>query len=323
MWPIRIKSTKNHHNNQNNKNDQKSPRTPPNPDFNPQSFKDIESLFPKIDLNSTNSTSTTTNPDQQPSSSSSNFSGDVVKRRSVFHRVHLASRVSRAFSARPKPSTAEILTEPPKKEETSEKHSTAVEIPTEEPKKESGRESENLERSSNVRKNKEDDDKKINPVVVIPSPSSSVSLSLSLSSPRPRIRIPGAEKRVVVYVTSLRVVRSTFEACRTVRSILQGFRVPIDERDLTMDASFFEEIRKIMIQIGQGGEVQGSRVDLPRVFIGGRYIGGADEVVELHEIGELKKLVKGLPAATPGCAIFAVVLGLFCAWSATVAISVT
>ncbi|XP_076957232.1 uncharacterized protein At5g39865-like [Bidens hawaiensis] len=115
----------------------------------------------------------------------------------------------------------------------------------------------------------------------------------------PRVTIPGSEKRVVVYMTSLRAVRSTFEACRTVRSILHGFRVPIDERDLLMDSSFFDEIRKIMAQIGQGKR-DDKRVALPRVFIRGRYIGGADEIVELHEIGELKKLMSGLPAAPAG-----------------------
>ncbi|KVI03685.1 uncharacterized protein At5g39865 [Cynara cardunculus var. scolymus] len=257
MWPIRIKSTRNHHSPSYNNNDH-SPRTPSNPDFNHQSFKDIETLFPHVDLNNA--------IQEQPSSSSSSptCSADL-KRRSVFHRVHLANRITRAFSIRPKPSPEEILTEP--------NQIAAAE------------KSEKLEKPEN-----------------------------SIKS-QPRIPIPGAEKRVVIYVTSLRVVRSTFEACRTVRSIFQGFRVPIDERDLTMDASFFDEIRKIMAQIGQG-EPRSSRVDLPRVFIGGRYIGGADEVVELHEIGELKKLVEGLPAATPGvcnfCGGFRFILCLEC-----------
>lgn len=260
MWPIRIKSTRNH--NPYNKNDH-SPRTPPNPDFNHQSFKDIETLFPHVDLNAIQE-------QPSPSSSSSPTCSADVKRRSVFHRVHLANRFTRAFSARPKPSPEEILTESNEIAAAAEK-------------------SEKLE------------EKSVKPEISIKS--------------QPRIPIPGADKRVVVYVTSLRVVRSTFEACRTVRSILQGFRVPIDERDLTMDASFFDEIRKIMAQIGQA-KPQNSRVDLPRVFIGGRYIGGADEVVELHEIGELKKLVEGLPAATPGvcnfCGGFRFILCLEC-----------
>ncbi|KAE8687291.1 LRR repeats and ubiquitin-like domain-containing protein [Hibiscus syriacus] len=102
--------------------------------------------------------------------------------------------------------------------------------------------------------------------------------------------IPGSDKRIVVYSTSLRVVRSTFENCKTVLSILQGFRVSINERDVSMDSSFLKELRGI---VGQ------SKLSLPRVFIGGRYMGGAEEIKELHETGELKKLVEGLPAADP------------------------
>ncbi|XP_028768980.1 uncharacterized protein At5g39865-like [Neltuma alba] len=107
----------------------------------------------------------------------------------------------------------------------------------------------------------------------------------------PPISIPGAEQRIVVYYTSLRVVRSTFEDCRSVRFILRGFRVKMDERDVSMDVGYMRELKSIL------GE---KNVTLPRVFIGGRYIGGAEEVRQLNEIGELKKIVEGLPAADLG-----------------------
>ncbi|XP_057789840.1 uncharacterized protein At5g39865-like isoform X2 [Salvia miltiorrhiza] len=111
---------------------------------------------------------------------------------------------------------------------------------------------------------------------------------------RPEIRIPGAEATIVVYFTSLRVVRSTFEDCKAVRSILRAFRVPIDERDLSMDGRFTEELQGIL------GLTEKSKLMLPRVFIGGRYIGGAEEVRCLHETGELKKYVERLPRAELG-----------------------
>ncbi|KAK8926328.1 hypothetical protein KSP39_PZI018533 [Platanthera zijinensis] len=97
------------------------------------------------------------------------------------------------------------------------------------------------------------------------------------------------DKRIVVYCTSLRVVRKTFEDCRTVRSILRGFRVAVDERDLTMDSAFLTELRGLL------GRRQ---LSLPRVFIGGRYIGGAEEIRQLHESGELKGCIEGAPAAS-------------------------
>ncbi|GAB4824299.1 hypothetical protein Ancab_007185 [Ancistrocladus abbreviatus] len=130
-----------------------------------------------------------------------------------------------------------------------------------------------------------------------PQPNLSIHQDLiNIPSPRPQtdspVTIPGSETRIVVYYTSLRVVRPTFEACRTVQSILSGFRVCIDERDVSMDSKFMEELQRIL--------GRDERLTLPRVFIGGRYIGGAEELKHLHEIGELKKLVEGMPAAEPG-----------------------
>ncbi|KAI3694957.1 hypothetical protein L1987_77943 [Smallanthus sonchifolius] len=110
----------------------------------------------------------------------------------------------------------------------------------------------------------------------------------------PAVRLPGSEKRVVMYMTSLGAVRPTFDACRAVRSILQGFRVAVDERDLSMDSSFKEELQKIM---SAGG---GKKLGLPRVFIGGSYVGDAEDMRQLNETGELKKLVEGLPAVSRG-----------------------
>ncbi|XP_057482803.1 uncharacterized protein At3g28850-like [Actinidia eriantha] len=112
---------------------------------------------------------------------------------------------------------------------------------------------------------------------------------LSAAPSPPPISLPGTENRVVVYFTSLRVVRSTFEDCRAVRSILRGFRVSIDERDVSMDSKYVTELQGIL-----GCK---AKMNLPRVFIGGRYIGVAEEIRQLHEAGELKKLVEVLPAA--------------------------
>ncbi|KAK1286635.1 Uncharacterized protein QJS10_CPB20g00244 [Acorus calamus] len=118
-------------------------------------------------------------------------------------------------------------------------------------------------------------------------PSSPRSLLLRLSA-------SPADKRIVVYFTSLRVVRKTFEDCRTVRSILRGFRVSIDERDLSMDSGFLKELQSIL--------GKSSALSLPRVFVGGRYVGGAEEIRQMHESGELKRVVEGAaPAADGAC----------------------
>uniref|UniRef100_A0ACD5U4E7 Uncharacterized protein n=1 Tax=Avena sativa TaxID=4498 RepID=A0ACD5U4E7_AVESA len=98
------------------------------------------------------------------------------------------------------------------------------------------------------------------------------------------------ERRVVLYFTSLRAVRPTFEACRDVRAILRGLRVGVDERDVSMDAAFLTELRVLMRR---------DRPQLPQLFIAGRLVGDADDVRALHESGELRRVVAGAPMLPP------------------------
>ncbi|WCJ34800.1 Glutaredoxin family protein [Euphorbia peplus] len=130
-----------------------------------------------------------------------------------------------------------------------------------------------------------------------PPPPPQTQQDLQPPSPPPsNFTIPGAEKQIVLYHTSLGVVRSTSEDCRFVQTILRAFRVSIEERDLAMDSRFIKELKQIF---GGGGGGQ-RKLTLPCVFIGGRYIGGADEIRDLHDAGELKKFVMGLPVADRG-----------------------
>ena len=98
---------------------------------------------------------------------------------------------------------------------------------------------------------------------------------------------PAGEERVVLYTTSLRGIRKTFEDCNNARFILQGLNVAVDERDVSIHAEFRQELKDLMM---------GKPVPVPQVFIKGRYIGGMEEIIKLHEDGTLATLVDGLPA---------------------------
>lgn len=98
---------------------------------------------------------------------------------------------------------------------------------------------------------------------------------------------PGGERAVVLYTTSLRGVRKTFEDCARVRRLLEGLRVAFLERDVSMHAAYREELRSLLCR----DDADGFPVP-PRLFVDGRYLGGADEVVALHERSGLRPVLR-------------------------------
>ncbi|KAI3445126.1 hypothetical protein Pfo_001791 [Paulownia fortunei] len=128
--------------------------------------------------------------------------------------------------------------------------------------------------------------------LLLTASDSSNFISKSVPSPVPDspFRLPGTEDRVVIYFTSLRGIRRTFQDCHSIRMIFRGFRVNLDERDISMDVAYRKELQRVL------GE---NNVSLPQVFIKGKYIGGADVIRQLLEAGELVRLIKGLPLRPP------------------------
>ncbi|XWS48785.1 hypothetical protein CRYUN_Cryun13aG0106200 [Craigia yunnanensis] len=97
----------------------------------------------------------------------------------------------------------------------------------------------------------------------------------------PEMCPPGGADSVVIYTTSLRGVRRTFEDCTKIRGIFEVQRVVFDERDVSLHGEFLNELRNLL----------GEEASVPRVFVKGRYLGGAEEVSELNETGKLGKIL--------------------------------
>ncbi|XP_047312343.1 uncharacterized protein At3g28850-like [Impatiens glandulifera] len=91
--------------------------------------------------------------------------------------------------------------------------------------------------------------------------------------------------RIVLYFTSLRGVRKTYEDCCHVRSLLKGLGIRVDERDVSMHSTFKDELKELSVNEGLKG------MTLPRVFMGNKYIGDAEDIRRMHEEGELEKAV--------------------------------
>ncbi|EOA19684.1 hypothetical protein CARUB_v10003351mg [Capsella rubella] len=123
-------------------------------------------------------------------------------------------------------------------------------------------------------------------------------LDLKLTEKFEKICPPGGENRVVIYTTSLRGVRRTFEACNAVRSAVESFGVVVCERDVSMDRGFKEELVSLMAKRVKD---DGAAALPPRVFVKGMYIGGAEEVLRLVEEGSFGELIRGIPRKKVGC----------------------
>ncbi|XP_075474566.1 uncharacterized protein At3g28850-like [Primulina tabacum] len=93
-----------------------------------------------------------------------------------------------------------------------------------------------------------------------------------------------SDDRIVLYYTSLRGIRKTYEDCCMVRVILRGYRVRVDERDISMDRSYRNELQDAL---GEKGVI------LPQVFVKGKHIGSVEEIKQLNESGELAKILEG------------------------------
>ncbi|CAH2045008.1 unnamed protein product [Thlaspi arvense] len=95
--------------------------------------------------------------------------------------------------------------------------------------------------------------------------------------------------KVILYFTSLRGIRKTYEESCDARVILKSLGIRVDERDVSMHSGFKEELKELL------GEKfnNGVGITLPRVFLGRKYLGGAEEIRKLNEDGKLEKLLEG------------------------------
>ncbi|KAJ6854100.1 uncharacterized protein M6B38_101040 [Iris pallida] len=96
----------------------------------------------------------------------------------------------------------------------------------------------------------------------------------------------GRQGSVVLYTTTLGGVRRTYEDCDRVRKAVEAVAedagVEVDERDVSLHGEFLKEVR----------ELAGGGAAVPRLFVMGRYVGGAEEVAELNETGKLKEMMR-------------------------------
>ena len=75
--------------------------------------------------------------------------------------------------------------------------------------------------------------------------------------------------------------------CRRAKTLLENKGVPYDEIDVSSDP----DLEREMIRKARG------RTTVPQIFIGGRHVGGSDDLVALDRQGRLDEWLAGGEAA--------------------------
>ena len=104
-----------------------------------------------------------------------------------------------------------------------------------------------------------------------------------LQSPTSKAYVEREKGRVVLYMTSLGIVRQTFTNCMKMKQILWTNMVKYDEADLFRDTELQTELRD---------RIDSEVLTLPQLFVDGQHIGGVDTVERLNESGELRRILE-------------------------------
>ncbi len=70
--------------------------------------------------------------------------------------------------------------------------------------------------------------------------------------------------KIIVYTTTFRGLRATFEECKYVLSVFHNLRVRVEERDIYVHKYYYQELE---------GRLRKMRVKVPQIFISGQHIG--------------------------------------------------
>ncbi|XP_050303676.1 glutaredoxin domain-containing cysteine-rich protein CG12206-like [Anthonomus grandis grandis] len=89
--------------------------------------------------------------------------------------------------------------------------------------------------------------------------------------------------KVVVYTTTMGIIRETYQACMKVKQILRTLLIKFEERDVFMSTDYQNEIRERM---------KSDQILVPQVYIDGQHCGDAETIEKLNESGELRKILK-------------------------------
>uniref|UniRef100_A0A8I6YHE5 Glutaredoxin domain-containing protein n=1 Tax=Hordeum vulgare subsp. vulgare TaxID=112509 RepID=A0A8I6YHE5_HORVV len=113
----------------------------------------------------------------------------------------------------------------------------------------------------------------------------------SSSSSGPHGKHELLQPEVVLYTASASASRRRGRASAdlyALRALLQGYGLTMDERDVSTSKAHRSELKSLLA-------ARGCAFSLPQLLVGGRPVGGPDDVRKLHQSGGLRPLLDGSP----------------------------
>ncbi|KAH8409142.1 hypothetical protein KR009_008968 [Drosophila setifemur] len=110
-----------------------------------------------------------------------------------------------------------------------------------------------------------------------------VATFLQLQQPNVKNFMEKDMGKVVLYSTSMGIIRDTYAKCANVKQILRTLLIKFEERDIFMSVEYQQEMRE---------RLHDETIRVPQLFVEGQHIGDADTVERLNESGELRQLLK-------------------------------
>ncbi|XP_044975792.1 uncharacterized protein At3g28850-like [Hordeum vulgare subsp. vulgare] len=99
------------------------------------------------------------------------------------------------------------------------------------------------------------------------------------------------QPEVVLYTSSASVLRRrgrTSADRYALRALLRGYGLTMDERDVSTSKAHRSELKSLLA-------ARGCAFSLPQLLVGGRFVGGPDDVRQLHQAGGLRHLLDAAP----------------------------
>uniref|UniRef100_A0A8D8VGS7 Glutaredoxin domain-containing cysteine-rich protein CG31559 n=1 Tax=Cacopsylla melanoneura TaxID=428564 RepID=A0A8D8VGS7_9HEMI len=89
--------------------------------------------------------------------------------------------------------------------------------------------------------------------------------------------------KIVLYSTTMGIVRDTYHRCLKVKQILRTHLVKFEDKDVFMSRETQQEFKE---------RLETELINVPQIFVEGVHIGDADAIERLNESGELRRILK-------------------------------